>query len=211
MAAVRVRVEPEPSLPKREREELVETIELFSELVGHLTRWERKTIHRDLKSSNIIVLGEVHHSKEPHPVLGRPAPSPVEQQATTIRSLLQFFQTRRQLLDDEQTLTAPQVAELLGVSRQTPLNRARENTLLGVLDRGAMRFPVWQFDPNGPDGVIEGLPDVLDVLEPQPAFAKLLWLQRPNPTLNDRQPVEALRHGEERPVVDAARAAAQLP
>jgi hypothetical protein len=211
VAGVRVRVEPEAGLPRREREKLVETIKLFTAFLSHLEHSDLKALHGDLKASNIIVVDEAHDSRKPHPVLGRPAPPRVEQQEATFRSLVQFFEARRQLLGEEQTLTAPQVAELLGVSRQTPLNRARENTLLGVLDKGAWRFPAWQFDPNGPHGVVEGLPEVLEALEPQSAFSKLVWLQRPNTTLAGRPPLEVLREGEERPVVDAARAASTLP
>jgi hypothetical protein len=83
-----------------------------------------------------------------------------------------LFETRRDLLID--ALTAPQVAKLLGVSWQKPLNGVRDRTLLGVLDRGAYRFPVWQFDAQGEDGVLPGLPNVLDALEPQQPFAKLV-------------------------------------
>ncbi|MBA3331746.1 MAG: DUF2384 domain-containing protein [Actinobacteria bacterium] len=108
-------------------------------------------------------------------------------------------------------MTAPQAAELLGVSRQTPLNRVKDKTMLAILDRGAYRFPVWQFDPQGEDGVLPGLPDVLEALEPQQPFAKLVWLRRPNPTLDEREPVELLRKRKIEPVIDAARAAAELP
>jgi hypothetical protein len=125
------------------------------------------------------------------------------------RSLLQFFETRRDLLDG--ALTAPQTAKLLGVSRQTPLNRVRENTLLAVLDRGAYRFPIWQFDPQGEGGVLPGLANVLDALEPQQPFAKLVWLRRPNPTLEGREPLDLLRDRELEPALDAAHAAAELP
>ena len=79
------------------------------------------------------------------------------------------------------------------------------------LDRGAYRFPAWQFDPRGEDGVLAGLPDVLESLEPQQPFAKLVWLRRPNPSLGAREPVEALRDGDLERVLVAARAAAELP
>ena len=93
------------------------------------------------------------------------------------------------------SLSAPEVATLLGTSRQTPHDRARAGTLLGVLDRGALRFPRWQFDPQGEDGVVGGLPEVLDALRLSP-FGKAYWLSRPNPYLGDRSPVEALKEGE---------------
>jgi hypothetical protein len=208
--AVRVRVEPEALLPRREREELVETITLFAELLSRVQRGELRAIHGDLARSNILGHKERDTGREVHPVSGRPIAAPEEQALVAFRSLLQLFEARRALLEED-TITAPQVAEVLGVSRQTPLNRMRENTLLAVLDRGAWRFPLWQFDANGADGVLLGLAEVLKALEPQPHFAKLAWLRRANPTLGGREPVELLRKGETAPVIDAARAVAQLP
>ena len=207
--AVRVKVEPEAALPRREREQVVYDVNLFLALRDRLPRADIRALRNEL--AHLVVVDEAHqfNADETHPVTGEPVPAPEEQALLGFRSLLQFFEARRELLDD--ALTAPQVAELLGVSRQTPLNREKEKTLLGVLDRGAFRFPVWQFDPQGDDGVLPGLPAVLRALEPQPAFAKLIWLRRPNPTLDDREPVELLHEGKLEPVVGAARAAAELP
>lgn len=56
-----------------------------------------------------------------------------ERAALEMSALLRFFRRRRELL--EGSLTAPQVAELLGSSRQTPHDRARSDNLLAVLDR----------------------------------------------------------------------------
>jgi hypothetical protein len=207
--AMNVRVDPETTLPRGKRRELVETITLVAELLSRIQGADLRAIHRDLARSNILVYEEGDTSRV-HPVTGRPVASPEDQALLAFRSLLQLFEARRALLEED-TVTAPQVAELLGVSRQTPLNRVRENTLLAVLDRGAWRFPLWQFDANGPDGVISGLPKVLKALEPQPQFSKLAWLRRANPTLGGLEPVEALRKGDTEPVAAAARAAAPGP
>jgi hypothetical protein len=205
--AVTVKVEPGNALPRRERKKLVETVTLFADLLSRVQRGDLWAIHRDLARWNIE---ERDASGEVHPVTGRPAASREEQALVAFRSLLQLFEARRALLEED-TITAPQVAELLGVSRQTPLNRVRDKTLLAVLDRGAWRFPLWQFDAEGPDGVLAGLPKVLKALEPQPQFSKLVWLRRANATLGGREPIEVLRKGQVAPVLDAARAAAQLP
>jgi hypothetical protein len=205
--AVTVTVEPEGALPRRERKELVETVTLFADLLSRVQRGDLRAIRGDLARWN-LEMGDA--SGEVHPVTGRPTASREEQALVAFRSLLQLFEARRTLLDED-TITAPQVAELLGVSRQTPLNRVRDKTLLAVLDRGAWRFPLWQFDAEGPDGVLGGLPKVLKALEPQPQFSKLAWLRRANPVLGGREPVELLREGEVAPVLGAARAAAQLP
>lgn len=118
-----------------------------------------------------------------------------------LESLLQYFQWRRQLLKG--ALTSSQVAKLLGTSRQTPHDRVKARTLLGISDNGALRFPSWQFDPEGPDGVIEGLPDVLKTLQVSD-LAKLSWLVRSNPFLEGLTPVQALKQGQEERVVQEA-------
>jgi hypothetical protein len=208
--AVTVTVQPDEELTPRQRKEIVADVNLFIALRNRLARRELRVLRNEL--AHLLVFDEAHHfspSSEIHPVTGEPVPSESEQALLGFRSLLQFFEARRDLLDD--VLTAPQVAELLGVSRQTPLNRGKDNTLLAVLDRGAYRFPVWQFDPQGEDGVLPGLPDALEALDPQQPFAKLVWLRRPNPTLGGREPVELLRDREIEPVIDAAHAAAELP
>lgn len=205
--AVTVKLEPENALPRRERKELVEAVTLFADLLSRVQRGDLRAIRGDLARWNVEGPGS---SGVVHPVTGQPVASREEQALLAFRSLLQLFEARRALLEKD-TITAPQVAELLGVSRQTPLNRVRDKTLLAVLDRGAWRFPLWQFDAEGADGVLAGLPEILKALEPQPQFSKLAWLRRSNPTLGGREPLELLHEGEVVPVLDAARAAAQLP
>ncbi len=207
--AVRVKVEPTEELTPRERKEVVADVNLFIALRNRLAHSEMRALRNEL--AHVVIPDEAHSSRgrKIHPVTGEAVPSESKQALLGFRSLLQFFEARRELLDD--ALTAPKAAELLGVSRQTPLNRVKDNTLLAVFDRGAYRFPVWQFDPQGEDGVLPGLPEVIDALEPQQPFAKVLWLRRPNPTLAGREPVELLREREIGPVVGAAHAAAELP
>lgn len=120
-----------------------------------------------------------------------------------LESLFRYFERRRQLL--EGALTAPEVAKLLGTSRQTPHDRLKSQTLLGVLDKGSYRFPIWQFDPNGPDGVIDGLPFVLKAMSVSD-LSKLNWLMRPNPYLEGLTPIAALQRGEKERVIEFAAA-----
>jgi hypothetical protein len=206
--AITVKVEPEDELTQRERRDVVADVNLFLALRSRLAQNDLRTLRHEL--ANVVVdEAPSGQRREIHPATGEPVASASDQALLAFRSLLQFFEARRDLLGG--ALTAPQAAELLGVSRQTPLNRVRDNTLLAVLDRGAYRFPVWQFDSQGEDGVLPGLPDVLDALEPQQPFAKLVWLRRPNPTLEGREPLDLLRARELEPVMDAAHAAAELP
>ncbi len=129
--------------------------------------------------------------------------TPEERVVLEIGALVRSYRLRSELLAD--SLTAPQVAELLDTSRQTPHDRARKGSLLAVLDRGSLRFPAWQFDPEGPDGVIAGLPRLLRALQVSP-LAKVSWLKRTSPYLEGRTPVEALREGDIDRVVGLAEA-----
>jgi hypothetical protein len=113
------------------------------------------------------------------------------------------FARRSELLAG--SLSAPEVAALLGTSRQTPHDRLAGGTLLAVRDRGACRFPRWQFDPNGEDGVVRGLPAVLRALD-VPPLAKVAWLTRANPMLDGETPLACLRAGQVERVVALARA-----
>ena len=97
------------------------------------------------------------------------------------------------------------MAGLLGTTRQTPHDRAGKGKLLAVMDQGRLRFPAWQFDPDGPDGVVAGLSDVLRALDASP-LGKASWLTRPNPYLEGRPPLQALRDGDLARVLDQARA-----
>jgi hypothetical protein len=121
-----------------------------------------------------------------------------------IESLAKAFEHRRRLLSD--TVTAPKVAEILNTSRQTPHDRVKAQTLLAVMDNGALRFPLWQFLPQGPDGVLLGFPRVLKALQLSD-FAKLSWLVRSNPYLEGLTPVVALRNGLIERVLQEAKAA----
>ncbi len=130
-------------------------------------------------------------------------PAPSDPVALELHSLRQRFQLRRQVLS--RTLSADEVAELLQTrSRQTAHDRAKAGTLLAIRDNGRLRFPLCQFDPEGPDGVAPGLADVLQALH-LPALAKAAWLERPHPALDGHSPIARLKQGE----LDGVLAAAQ--
>jgi hypothetical protein len=116
------------------------------------------------------------------------------EQAAEIRlaTLTRQFTQRRRLLQN--TISSTQVARLLGTTRQTPIDRLRQGTLLALRDGGSWRYPLWQFDPAGPDGVVDGLIDVLRELEPNP-FAQAAWLLEPQDQLGGDAPITALRRG----------------
>lgn len=134
-------------------------------------------------------------------LVGEPPISRAERTSLELETLTRAFRLRNTLLVD--ALTAPQVAKLLGVSRQTPHDRTEAGTLLGALDNGVLRFPPWQFDPDGPNAVVAGFPDVVQALRMSP-LAKIHWFTRPNPYLDGQRPIDALRNVPER-VLDVAK------
>jgi hypothetical protein len=195
-------------MPRREIERVAEDVNLFLAVYQRLVRTEVA----DLRNVLIHAVEEVDEDENPdavHAATGQRVGSREEHTLAELASLFDLFVARRQLLED--TLTAPQVGDILGISRQAATGRADSGSLLAVLDRGAYRFPRWQFDPRGPDGVVEGLPEVLAALEPQPTFSKLVFMTRPNTVLDGREPRELLRGGEHKRVLAAAHAAAELP
>lgn len=124
------------------------------------------------------------------------------------KALQRAFEFRRALLKD--AITTTQVAQLLGVSRQAVGERERKGQLLGAMEGGQLRFPLWQFDPSGSGGVVEGLLLVLRALDEGgalPPLAKMSWLRKANASLGGLTPLEALRGGRLAETLSAARGA----
>jgi hypothetical protein len=135
--------------------------------------------------------------------LGISQRTPTEAAALELVSLLQYFDLRKRLLENSHS--ANSVAEMLGVSRQTPHDRARNGQLLGIMDNNAMKFPAWQFDPEGPNGVIAGLPEVLSALNCS-VLAKISWLTKPNAIFAGLTPIEMLKQNRRVEVIHEAQA-----
>jgi len=117
---------------------------------------------------------------------------------------LQYFRLRHEFLTD--ALTTPQVATVLGTSRQTPHDPVKSGTLLAVSDRGALHFPPWQFDPASDDGVLPGFPEVVHNLQ-LPPLSKISWMVAENAFLEGATPLESLKSGHVDKVVELARVA----
>ena len=128
--------------------------------------------------------------------------TPEEVKELQLSNLINSFTIRDSLLKD--TISGSDVVKLLNCnSRQTPLDRVKNKTLLAVKDNGQWKYPLWQFDVNGADRVIEGLPSVLAALEVS-NLAKVRWLTQPNAVFEGKTPLEMLKNNEiERVIVEA--------
>ncbi len=117
-----------------------------------------------------------------------------------LANLERYYKRRREIL--KSSITTPEVAKLIGCQAITTVHdRRKACTLLGLKDNGIYKFPLWQFDPEGDDGVIDGLPELLKTLQ-IPNFAKLNWLSKPLRAFNNQTPVEILKKGEREDIED---------
>jgi hypothetical protein len=138
-------------------------------------------------------------------VTGRPAASARSVLSAQRSNLLRAFARRRALLED--SLSSTEVVELLGAaSRQTAHDRLAAGSLLAIKDGGRLRYPIWQFDAEGPDGVVEGLPEVLAELRLTTQLGQISWFVSPKRALGNSAPIDALRAGELDAVLAEARA-----
>ena len=129
------------------------------------------------------------------PLTGETLPSAQEMARVRRANLMRAFAERRMLLTE--AMGVAEVAELLGVGRQTPHDRVKAETLLAVKENGKLMFPDWQFDPEGADGVLAGLPEVLRAMRgPISALGRVRWFVTPKPLMDGRTPLEALRAGD---------------
>lgn len=111
---------------------------------------------------------------------------------------------RQRLLQEEGGVIGPaQVAELLGISRQAVGQRRAAGRLLGIPGAGGYQYPLWQF--TGQD-VLPGLTEVLDALAGHDPGAVLRFFLNGSLALEDgRRPLDAMRLGEVKEAVRAAR------
>ena len=181
---------------------------------GFQARLSRKVSHgRFSREARVALLDAVQTASEASAALQGPedptvvawlGEAPQNPAELEFRALQARFSVRRDLL--QHCIGTSDVVSLLGLrNRQTPLDRIKAGTLLAIRDQGQWRFPLWQFDPDGPDGVIAGLPQVLAAL-PVAEFTKAQWLQRPQPVFEGQTPLELLRQGQLERVLQEARA-----
>ena len=117
-----------------------------------------------------------------------------------LANLERYYQRRRELL--ARSITTPEVAKLIGCQAITTVHdRRKAGTLLGLKDNGVYKFPLWQFDPEGDNGILDGLPELLSALEISD-FRKLNWLNKSLKAFEDRTPIEVLKSGNEEDIED---------
>ena len=201
--AIAVRVEERAKYRPKDRPKIVAAAKRLETRLNALTADEQADLLSRISAALERPVTMDEHAALVDVLTGGQRYSAEERAALESAVLTRSFARRRELLAGAKT--ASEVAALLGTSRQTPHDRLGSGTLIAAYDNGAWRFPVWQFDPEGPDGVVPGLPAVIRALD-VPPMAKVSWLTRPSPYLDGVTPLDVLKRGEVERVVTLARA-----
>jgi len=122
-----------------------------------------------------------------------------------IRAKLRGIEHRKRILEKlGGTLSAEQVSETIGISRQAVDKRRGQNQLIGLTQgKRGYAYPAFQFE-NG--RAIDGLKEVLDALSGHDPWMQSIFFANENDRLNGSTPLEALRQGKTGAVVRAAEA-----
>ncbi len=122
-----------------------------------------------------------------------------------IRAKLRGIEHRKRIIEKlGGTLSAQQVSELIGISRQAVDRRRSQNQLIGLTQgKRGYAYPAFQFE----DGkTLDGLKEVLDALSGHDPWMQSIFFASGNDRLNGRTPLDALRQGKTEAVVRAAEA-----
>ncbi len=96
---------------------------------------------------------------------------------------------RARLLAD--CISASQAGQITNRSRQAVERQRREGRLVALRAGRQWRYPKWQFDIDGPGGLVAGLDVVVRSLRLSP-HASALWLTTPKAELGGKAPIAAL-------------------
>jgi hypothetical protein len=118
-------------------------------------------------------------------------------------AFIRGIEARQRLIEEHGgTLTAEQVAQTIGISRQGVEKRRQAGKLVALTTgRHGYRYPVWQFSDSG---TLPGLEEVLGVLAGHDEWMQTLFFVSKHPRLGDHTPTELLKSGELMRVLDAA-------
>ncbi len=195
-------------LPRLEQDKILDTygqkiLKQLQEFLRSMSEEGRKLLSEKLEiiaKESVISIDEEEQSIAD--LISGKTYSEEERKELDVINLINSFSLRAKLL--ENTITSSKVADLLGCSsRQTPLDRVKNQTLIAVKDNGKWKYPLWQFDAEGPDGVIQGLPKVIAVLQVS-NLGKVSWLTLGNPVFNNKTPLDMLKEGRIEEVLNEA-------
>lgn len=117
---------------------------------------------------------------------------------------LRGVQAARRLLEEEGgTLSAEDLGDLLGITRQAVNQRRQRGKLLALeVGRHGYAYPAWQVTETG---TLPGLEGCLEILQGHDPWMQARFFLSAHPQLEDRRPLDVLREGRVEPALEAAR------
>lgn len=109
-----------------------------------------------------------------------------------------------------ESVSAAEAGRLTGRSRQAVERQRRDGRILALRVGRRWRYPAWQFDTDGPGGLVPCLPEVVARLYSSPAGAAA-WLTAPWPELDGDTPLSRLKRRDAEPVLRLAEQLGHLP
>ena len=170
------------------------TLHAIAEVTGHLS--PKAASHAAAERTHMDVLLRVLQE----------APLDSVADAPLVNARLRWIADRRRLAHAEgHPLPGPQVATLLGITRQAIAKARAEGRLVGLPSAGRQYvYPSWQFTESG---ALAGLREVRQALSGgEDPWTFTAFMVSPNTRLDGETPLAALRHGSVDDVLRAARA-----
>ncbi len=121
---------------------------------------------------------------------------------------LEAEENRARLL--RESVSAAEAGRLTGRSRQAVERQRRDGRILALRVGRQWRYPAWQFDTDGPGGLIPCLSEAVALLFRSPAGAAA-WLTVPRPELDGDTPLSRLKRRDAEPVLRLAEQLGHLP
>jgi hypothetical protein len=114
-----------------------------------------------------------------------------------VRALARGLPVREAAKQEEGgSISADEAARILGLSKTSVLVRFSKGQILGWREtkQKAVRFPIWQF---GEEGMLPGLPEVLDILSQAELddWGRVMFFLNPRNSLEGKRPLDALKEG----------------
>ncbi len=184
--------------------EELELLDVLSHLEG-LEPERRRSLARGLRGA----VEEYGSRPRADPLADVDQPLDEEQaMAAVLWADLETAENRARLL--RESVSAAEAGRLSGRSRQA-VERQRHNGRVLALRVGRQwRYPAWQFDVDGPGGLVPALSEVVARLFRSPAGAAA-WLTAPRPELAGDTPLRRLERRDAEPVLRLAEQLGHLP
>jgi hypothetical protein len=111
------------------------------------------------------------------------------------RARARGLRVRQDLLEQEGGLvSAAELADLLGISRQAVDDRRKQGELVALKDAARhFKYPVWQSHEGN---TLPGLEDVLMALDMTDPMTAIVFYLQPDPRIGGKRPLDAAREGQ---------------